>query len=51
MKHVSFFVLEALHTLVRSSESGKQTRVSTKNLVFSALILLLYVARIVNDLL
>lgn len=50
MKHVSHFVQEALHTLQQSSELGRRRRATTKNIVLSALILSLYVARIVHDL-
>lgn len=50
MKHISFFTRRALRTLVRTTESGKRTRTSTRNMLFSALLLSLYVARIANDL-
>lgn len=50
MKHVSHFVQEVLHTLQQSSEFGRQRRATTKNIVLSTLILSLYVARIVHDL-
>lgn len=51
MKHISYFIRRALRTLVRASEPGNGRRVSTRSVLFSALLLSLYTARIVNDLL